>query len=236
MNKLSKNPLKIQAMFSSIAPRYDILNTLLSFGRDRSWRRFAVNQLPKKKGALFLDMATGTGDVAIEIVKLLPPDTRVIGIDFSDQMLKLGKKKIKETGFQNQIDLLFGDITALPYGNKTFDAAIIAFGIRNIPDYRKGITEMTRVLKDGGKIVILEFTSIQGWFFKWLFRLYLKSILPVLGGIISGRKSAYKYLSSSVLDFPGPEELKGMMEDTGLREVKFYSLTLNIVTVHVGKK
>ena len=236
MNKLSKNPHKIQAMFSLIAPRYDFLNTFLSFGRDRYWRRFAVNQLPKKKNALFLDMATGTGDVAIEIVKLHPPDTRVIGIDFSEHMLELAKKKIKETGFQHQIDLRCGDVTALPYGDKTFDAAIIAFGIRNIPDYKKGIKEMTRVLKDGGKVVILEFTSVQKKFFKWLFRLYLKNILPLLGGIISGQKSAYTYLSCSVLDFPNPEELKRIMEDAGLKKVEFYNLTLSIVSIHVGKK
>ncbi len=236
MNKPSKNPLKIQAMFSAIAPRYDLLNRLLSFGRDRYWRRFAVKQLPDIEGGMFLDVATGTGDVAVEIVRQYNRKTRVIGTDFSEQMLELGRKKIEELGCQGQIDLRFGDVTNLPFDDRTFDAAIIAFGIRNIPDYKKGIQEMTRVLKAGGRIVVLEFTSVQSRFSRSLFRLYLTRILPVMGGFISGKKTAYKYLSDSVIDFPAPGEFKKIMEDSGLREVNFYPLTFSIVTVHVGTK
>jgi len=236
MDKLSKEPLKIQSMFSSIAPRYDLLNKLLSFGRDRYWRRFAVNQLSAVKTGTFLDVATGTGDVAIEIAKQYSSDTRVIGIDFSEQMLELGRKKIIKMGYQEQIELRAGDANSLPFEDKTFDAAIIAFGIRNVPDYRAGIKEMARVVKEGGKIVILEFTSAQHQFFKLPFRLYLTKVLPFMGGIISGRKGAYKYLSSSVLDFPSPEELKKVMEEIGLREVKYYKLTFGITTVHIGTK
>lgn len=235
MSELAKNPLKIQSMFSAIAPRYDLLNKLLSLGRDRYWRRFAVNQLPIIKEGLFLDAATGTGDVALEIIKQRP-DARVIGVDFSDKMIELGKEKILETGNQDKIELRFGDITSLPFEDKTFDAAIIAFGIRNIPDYKKGIGEMARVVKDGGKIAILEFTIVQSQFFKLPFRLYLSKVLPVIGGIFSGRKGAYKYLSDSVLDFPEPEEFKKIMEEIGLKEVKYYPLTFSIVTVHVGIK
>jgi demethylmenaquinone methyltransferase/2-methoxy-6-polyprenyl-1,4-benzoquinol methylase len=236
MSKLAKNPLKIQAMFSSIAPRYDLLNRLLSFGRDLYWRRFAVNQLPKLKAGMFLDVATGTGDVAIEIVKQQALHTKVIGVDFSDQMLELGKKKIIKMGYQNQIDLGFGDVTALPFEDKTFDAAIIAFGIRNLPDYKSGIKEMTRVVKDRGKVVILEFSSIQNRFFKWPFHLYLTKVLPFIGEIVSGRKGAYKYLPDSMLDFPDPEELKRIMEEVGLQEVKYFKLTFGSTAVHVGEK
>lgn len=236
MNTLSKNPSKIQAMFSSIAPRYDLLNRVLSFGRDRYWRRFAVNQLPVKKGGVFLDVATGTGDVALEVVKQHAQNTQVIGIDFSNQMLDLGREKIIKMGYQKQIELRFGDITSLSFKDTTFDAAIIAFGIRNIPDYKSGIMEMARVVKYGGKIVILEFSSAQERFFKGLFRLYLTKALPLIGEIISGRKGAYRYLSNSVLDFPGPEELKKIMEDIGLKEVKYYTLTFGIVAVHIGIK
>ncbi|MDP3296429.1 MAG: bifunctional demethylmenaquinone methyltransferase/2-methoxy-6-polyprenyl-1,4-benzoquinol methylase UbiE [Thermodesulfovibrionia bacterium] len=236
MSKLAKNPLKIQSMFSSIAPRYDLLNRLLSLGRDRYWRRFAIKQLPGIKDGVFLDVATGTGDIAIEIIKRHNQNTKVIGIDFSEQMLELGRKKIIKLGYQNQIDLRFGDITSLPFKDKTFDAAIIAFGIRNTPDYKTGLGEMTRVLRDRGRIVILEFTSVQSRFFRLLFRTYLTKILPFIGGIISGRKGAYKYLSDSVLDFPDPEEFKKIMEEMGLKEVKYYPLTFSIVTVHVGIK
>jgi demethylmenaquinone methyltransferase/2-methoxy-6-polyprenyl-1,4-benzoquinol methylase len=235
MAGISKNPQTIQSMFSSIAPRYDLLNRLLSFGRDRYWRRFAVNLLPKKKDGMFLDVASGTGDIALEIIRQ-SPDTKVIGIDFSEQMLQLGKKKIIDTGHQDRIELRFGDVTAIPYEDKTFDASIIAFGIRNIPDYKKGIREMARVLHDGGTLVILEFTSLQSRFFQMIFRFYLQKILPFIGGIISGKKKAYTYLSDSVLDFPGPVELKKIMEDSGLRDVKYYPLTFSIVTVHVGIK
>jgi demethylmenaquinone methyltransferase/2-methoxy-6-polyprenyl-1,4-benzoquinol methylase len=236
MNKSTKNPFKIQSMFSSIAPRYDLLNRLLSFGRDLYWRRFAVNLLSKKEGCTFLDLATGTADIALEIAKQHYPNTRVMGIDFSEQMLEFGRKKIVKMGYQEQIDLRLGDITSLPFEDRTFDAAIIAFGIRNIPDYKKGIKEMARVVKSGGSIVILEFTSAQKQFFKWLFYLYLTKLLPLIGGAVSGRKSAYRYLSNSVVDFPGPVELKKIMEDTGLKRVRYYTLTLGIVVVHVGIK
>ena len=235
MNKLAKNPIRIQSMFSMIAPRYDLLNKLLSCGRDHYWRRFAVSHLPVTKNGMFLDAATGTGDVALEIIKQRP-EAKVIGVDFSEEMIKLGKEKIFRTGSQDKVELRFGDITSLLFEDKTFDAAIIAFGIRNIPDYKKGIGEMARVVKDGGKIVILEFTSIQSQFFKLPFRLYLSKVLPVIGGIISGRKGAYKYLSDSVLGFPEPEEFKKIMEEMGLKEVKYYPLTFSIVTVHAGIK
>ncbi len=236
MKKLKKNPHKIESMFSSIAHSYDLLNRLLSFGRDRYWRRFAVSQLPVRKDGVFLDLATGTGDVAIEIVKQHSQNIRVKGIDFSKKMLELGKAKILKRGLQEQIEMLHGDITSLPFEDKTFEATIIAFGIRNIPDYKTGVKEMTRVVKEGGKVVILEFTSVQKQLFKWLFQIYLTKFLPFIGGIISGKRDAYKYLSTSVLDFPGPVEFKGIMEDAGLRDVKYFSLTLGIVVVHVGTK
>lgn len=235
MSELAKNPLKIQSMFSAIAPRYDLLNKLLSLGRDRYWRRFAVNQLPIIKEGLFLDAATGTGDVALEIIKQRP-DARVIGVDFSDKMIELGKEKILETGNQDKIELRLGDITSLPFEDKTFNGAIIAFGIRNLPDYKKGIHEMARVVKDGGKIAILEFTNIQSPIFKLPYQLYLTKVLPLIGEIISGRKGAYRYLSESVLDFPGPEKLTKVMQEAGLKEVKYHLLTFGIVAVYVGIK
>jgi demethylmenaquinone methyltransferase/2-methoxy-6-polyprenyl-1,4-benzoquinol methylase len=223
-------------MFSSIAHRYDILNRLLSFGRDQYWRRFAVKQLSNEKNGKFLDVATGTGDVAIEIVKQHARNARVIGVDFSEQMLERGREKISTMGYEGLITFQYGDGTSLPFGDNTFNASIIAFGIRNIPDYHKGIQEMARVVKDGGKVIILEFTSAQSRFFQWLFRFYLKKVLPFIGGLISGRKSAYTYLSRSVMDFPNPEELKKIMEESGLKKVTYYPLTFSIVTVHVGTK
>lgn len=236
MNKLSKNPFKIKAMFSSIAPRYDFLNRLLSFGRDIYWRRFAVNQLTDTDGGLFLDVATGTGDVAIEIVRQHVFNTRVVGIDFSAGMLKMGRAKIAEKGYQRQIDFCFGDATFLPFEDKTFDAAIIAFGIRNLSDYKSGIKEMMRVIKEGGRVVILEFPRIQNRLFGKPFHFYLTKVLPCIGEIVSGGKGAYKYLPDSVLDFPEPEELKKIMEHAGLQAVTYSKLTFGVVAVHIGIK
>ncbi len=236
MRQIEKNPAKIQLMFSSIAPRYDLLNKLLSFGRDRYWRKFAVNTLPKKETGLFLDVASGTGDIAIEIVRQSARSTKIIGVDFSEQMLEFGIKKIKKMNLNGQIDLRFGDITSLPFEDKVFDGAIIAFGIRNIPDYKTGIKEMARVVRDGGKVVILEFTNAQTEVFKWPFRVYLTKLMPWIGGIISGRKSAYTYLSNSVLDFPDPGQLKKVMEKSDLKDIEYHTLTFGTVAVHVGTK
>mgnify|MGYP003858534485 CR=1 FL=1 len=232
--KLSKETTKIQRMFSSIAPRYDLLNRILSIGRDRYWRRFAVSQLPES--GIFLDVATGTGDIAIEILKRHSSDVRVIGIDFSDAMLDSGEKKIKRLGYQRYIHLCLGDVSFLPFRDETFDGAIIAFGIRNLPDYRHGIQEMARVVRPNGKVIILEFTNIHSRLFRQPYYLYLTKVLPLIGEIISGRKGAYRYLSQSVLDFPNPEELREIMQSTGLRDVKYHLLTFGITAVHVGIK
>ncbi len=236
MDKSAKDPAKIRTMFSTIAPRYDLLNRVLSLGIDRCWRRFAVRQLPKVENARFLDVATGTCDVALEIIKRFPPDTKVVGVDFSEGMLELGKEKVRKAGLQHRIDVRFADVTSLPFEDNIFDASIIAFGIRNVQDYKKGISEMGRVVKSGGRVVILEFTSIQNPFFRVPYRFYITKVLPFIGEIISGKKGAYKYLPSSMLEFPAPEEFKKAIEETGLKDVRYYKLTFGIAAVHVGTK
>lgn len=236
MVKTSKDPVKIQTMFSTIAPRYDLLNRLLSLGVDGYWRTFAVGQLPRVRNASILDVATGTCDVALEIMKRYPPDARVTGVDFSEGMLELGREKVKKAGYQDRIDVRFADVTSLPFDDDTFDASIIAFGIRNVQDYKKGISEMARVVKPGGKVVILEFTSIQNRLFRAPYRFYITKVLPFIGELVSGKKGAYKYLPSSMLEFPGPEEFKKAIEGAGLKDVTYYRLTFGITAVHVGTK
>jgi demethylmenaquinone methyltransferase/2-methoxy-6-polyprenyl-1,4-benzoquinol methylase len=236
MDKSAKDPAKIQAMFTTIAHRYDTLNAVLSLGIDRYWRKFAVNQLPKVNSPLFLDVATGTCDVAMEIIKRHPPGTRVVGVDFSEGMLNLGRKKVKKAGWQDIIDVRFADVIDLPFDDNTFDASIIAFGIRNVQNYKKGISEMGRVVKNGGKVVILEFTSVQNRFFSPLYHFYIARVLPFVGEVVSGKKGAYKYLPDSMLNFPAPDVLKKTMEDTGLQDVKFHNLTFGITAVHTGTK
>lgn len=236
MDKSAKDPAKIQSMFSTIAPCYDLLNRVLSLGIDGYWRKFAVAQLPKVKNAMFLDVATGTCDVSLEIMKRFPDDVHVVGVDFSEKMLELGKAKVRKAGYQDRIDIRFADIISLPFEDNTFDASIIAFGIRNVSDYKKGISEMGRVVKSGGKVVILEFTSIQNRFFSAPYRIYITRVLPFIGELLSGKKGAYKYLPSSMLDFPGPEEFKKAIEETGLKDVRYFKLTFGISAIHVGTK
>lgn len=242
--KLSKEPVRIQRMFSSIAPRYDLLNRVLSIGRDRFWRGFAVSELPVIEKGVFLDVATGTGDIAIEIVKRhslkkkgsVGAHIKVIGVDFSAEMLESGRKKIARLGYQKHINSCLADASSLPFRDETFDGAIIAFGIRNLPDLRHGVQEMTRVVRSGGRVIILEFSNIHSRILKQPYSLYLTKVLPLVGEIISGRKGAYRYLSQSVLDFPNPEELKEIMQSAGLRDVRYHLLTFGITAVHVGIK
>jgi demethylmenaquinone methyltransferase/2-methoxy-6-polyprenyl-1,4-benzoquinol methylase len=233
MDNPAKDPAKIQTMFSTIARRYDLLNRILSLGIDRSWRKFAVGQLPKDERPVYLDVATGTCDVALEIVQQIS-GSRVVGVDFSEGMLGIGKEKVRRMGYQDRIDVQSGDAANLPFDDNEFSGSIIAFGIRNVQDYKKGIREMGRVVKSGGKVVILEFTTIQNRFFKPLYRFYITKVLPFIGEIISGKKGAYKYLPASMLAFPAPDELKNVMEEAGLKDVLYHKLTFGAVAVHVG--
>ncbi len=233
MDRSAKDPVKIQTMFSTIAHSYDLLNKVLSLGIDRHWRRFAIDQLPKPDNARYIDVATGTCDVALEIIKRIP-GSMVNGVDFSEGMLKLGKEKVSDAGLQERIDVGFGDATDLPFDDNTFDGSTIAFGIRNVQDYKKGISEMGRVVKSGGRVVILEFTTLQNPIIKPIYHFYITKVLPFIGEVVSGKKGAYKYLPDSMLSFPLPEEFKKAMEETGLVDVTFHKLTLGIVAVHVG--
>ena len=234
MDNSAKDPVKIQTMFSTIAHRYDLLNRVLSLGIDKSWRTFAVKQLPRAEHARYLDVATGTCDVALEIIRQCPPDTRVTGVDFSEGMLKLGAEKVLNAGLQGRIELRPADVTALPFDDNVFDASIIAFGIRNVQDTKKGISEMGRVVKSGGKVVILEFTSSQSRFFQPVFHFYISRVLPFIGEVVSGKKGAYKYLPDSMLNFPAPEKFSCLMEEAGLKDVKYYKLTFGAAVVYVG--
>ena len=234
MDNSAKDPVKIQNMFSNIASRYDLLNKILSLGIDRGWRKFAISKLPEVVGGNFLDVATGTCDVALEIIRGRPAGTKVTGVDFSKGMLELGKEKVKNAGLEDRIETRFADATELPFEDNIFDGSIIAFGIRNVQDYKKGISEMSRVVKSGGKVVILEFTSVQNRFFQPIFHFYISTILPFIGELISGKKGAYKYLPDSMLNFPAPEEFKKAMEETGLLNVTYQKLTFGAAVVYTG--
>ena len=227
-----KNP--IQDMFNAVAPKYDFLNGLLSAGCDRYWRKAAVDELEPVTNRLFLDVATGTADIALELAHR--DQTRVIGVDFSDAMLKLGKNKVSERKMETSVQLLPGTAENLPLQKDSFDGAISAFGARNFADINTAIGEIHRVLKPKGKIVILEFSFPQNGLLQWLYRLYFEKILPVMGRCISGHKNAYSYLPNSVGTFPKGKAFASILKDVGFESVKFRELTLGITTIYTGFK
>jgi demethylmenaquinone methyltransferase/2-methoxy-6-polyprenyl-1,4-benzoquinol methylase len=233
MARVSHKGKRIRDMFDSIAPRYDFLNRLLSLGIDRRWRTFAVGKLQVPEGGRVLDMATGTGDVALEIASRTPESVRIVGEDFAQGMLDIGKKKIEATPFRSRIFLVNAPCEAMPHPDRTFDGVTIAFGIRNVVDRLAGLREMLRVLKPGGKAVILEFSNPQNRLFKALYYFYFRRVLPFLGGLFSQRR-AYRYLPDSVLEFPDQEAFKSLMKEAGFSDLRHFDLTFGIATVYVG--
>jgi demethylmenaquinone methyltransferase / 2-methoxy-6-polyprenyl-1,4-benzoquinol methylase len=226
----------IQDMFNAVAPRYDFLNRLLSAGFDKHWRTIAVDQLEPIAGGVFLDVATGTADIALELALREMSPTRVIGVDFSTAMLELGKKKVKAKNKQSTIQLLPGTAENLPFKNNNFEGAISAFGARNFANINDGIREIHRVLKPGGKIVILEFSFPKNGFLQWLYRLYFGRILPVMGRWISGHKNAYSYLPDSVEAFPKGSAFASILIKNDFKSVEFMELTFGIITIYTGLK
>lgn len=225
----------IREMFQTIAPRYDFLNRLLSLGIDRYWRSFAVGQLSVPEGGKVLDIATGTGDVALKVAATTPDSVTIIGEDFTQGMLVLGQEKIKRSRFAKRISLVNAPCEEIPHPDNLFDGITIAFGIRNVVDRVAGLREMCRVLKPGGRAVILEFSNPRNRFFRAAYQFYFRQLLPFIGGLFS-KRSAYQYLPDSVLEFPSQEEFSSMLSAAGFSETQYYNLTFGIVTVYVGTK
>jgi demethylmenaquinone methyltransferase / 2-methoxy-6-polyprenyl-1,4-benzoquinol methylase len=235
MYALSEKGERIRAMFGSIAPRYDFLNRLLSLGIDKRWRRFAVGKIFVSGSGRVLDVATGTGDVALEIASQTPAGVNIVGVDFCKEMVDLGRVKVQGSPHAGRISFEVAPCEDIPFSDKTFEAATIAFGIRNVVDRVKGLSEMHRVLKDGGRIVILEFSTPTSPVFRALYHFYFLKILPAIGGMFS-KQSAYQYLPDSVLEFPPRDTFKSMMSQVGFRNVQHFDLTFGIATVYVGMR
>lgn len=235
MFRLSDKGEKVQQMFGVIAPRYDFLNRLLSFGIDRSWRTKAVQLLKYSEGSRILDVATGTCDVALEIARRTPDSVKITGADFCKEMVDLGAVKVAASPYAGRIDLKVAPCEDLPFAADTFDSITIAFGIRNIVDRKLGLAEMWRVLRPGGRMIILEFSTPLWQPFKQLYYFYFRRLLPVVGGLFS-RYNAYKYLPDSVLEFPSREEFSRMLAEVGFRNIHLHELTLGIATIYVGEK
>jgi demethylmenaquinone methyltransferase/2-methoxy-6-polyprenyl-1,4-benzoquinol methylase len=235
MFRLSDKGEKIQQMFGAIAPRYDFLNRLLSFGIDRRWRTKAVRLLKYREGSRILDVATGTGDVALEIALRTPVSVRITGADFCKEMVDLGVEKVAASPYADRIEFIVAPCEDLPFANNTFDSITIAFGIRNVVDRKLGLAEMWRVLRPGGRMIILEFSTPRSLLFRQLYYFYFRRLLPVVGGLFS-RYNAYKYLPDSVLEFPSQEEFSRMIAEAGFHNIHLHELTFGIATIYVGEK
>lgn len=226
---------QVEQMFDNIAPTYDKLNHRLSWDIDRGWRRKAISQLQPHAPKTLLDIATGTGDFAILAAQMLKPD-RLVGADISEGMMEIGREKVKRLGLQDVISFEREDCTALSYPDASFDAVTAAFGIRNFADLDQGLREMSRVLKPGGHLSIVELTTPPRFPMKQLFRVYSHTILPVYGRLISRDGSAYSYLTKTIEAFPQGERMVEILKSAGFREAGFRRLTFGICTMYFATK
>ena len=224
----------VRSLFDSIAYRYDLLNHLLSGGIDLYWRRAAIQTLDSRKSKRILDVATGTGDFALASLRLNPE--MVIGVDISESMLEIGRKKIAQRGLDHCIHLETGEAERLAFNDGEFDAAIVAFGARNFEHLDKGMSEMHRVLKKSGTIVVLEFSRPGSFPFKQLYLFYFKFILPRIGRMVSGSADAYQYLPDTVLKFPEGKDFLDRLRRAGFTALNERRLTFGIATIYTGEK
>lgn len=227
--------VQVERMFDRIAPKYDLLNRVLSLGIDVWWRRRALRYLKKNPPQEMLDVATGTGDVAIMATKMLKP-RQITGIDIANQMLEVGREKIKKAGLENIIRLETGDSENLRFPDHSFDAVTVAFGVRNFENLEKGLAEMLRVLRPGGRVVILEFSRPHLFPFKQLYNAYFKYALPLIGRLTSRDTRAYTYLFESVQAFPEGPNFLNILSKTGFYHPQCERLTLGICTIYTASK
>ncbi|MDP4267593.1 MAG: bifunctional demethylmenaquinone methyltransferase/2-methoxy-6-polyprenyl-1,4-benzoquinol methylase UbiE [Bacteroidota bacterium] len=231
---INKDKKQVSGMFDNIAGHYDFLNHFLSLSIDKKWRREAIDRLRDKHPQYILDVATGTADLAIKAAELKPES--ITGIDISIKMLSIGEEKIREKKLNNIIRLLEADCENLPFNDKSYDAVICAFGVRNFENLEKGLSEIYRVMKDDGKVVILEFSRPRRFPFKQLYNFYFKNILPLIGRIISKDVNAYKYLPETVYSFPVYNDFLKIMNKTGFIKTKFTALTFGVATIYEAEK
>jgi len=226
---------QITEMFNNIASSYDRLNRVLSAGIDVSWRKRAINQLKKDKPQQILDVATGTGDMAIIACRLLKPG-KIIGIDISEQMLQLGRKKVEKECLTNIIQLQRGDSETINFVDNSFEAVMVAFGVRNFENLQNGLKEMIRVLKPGGKLVVLEFSRPRIKIFRGLYHLYMGFVAPEVARWFSQNKKAYQYLNESAKLFPEREVFVDILKKAGYSDTSFKPISAGICCIYIGKK
>lgn len=226
---------QVRQMFDSIAPAYDFMNRAMTMGIDIWWRRLAVKGLKQIKPSTVLDVATGTGDFAIQLYQSLHPQ-HIIGIDLSQGMLDVAQRKVKEKGLGNDITFEQGDCMALPMADESFDAVTVAFGVRNFEHLQQGYQEMARVLKPGGMLCVLELSTPTNPVIRWFYNLYTLHIIPWIGSMKSGDKSAYRYLPKSIAAVPQGDDMLQLMRNAGLRDATYKRLTLGVCTIYTAVK
>lgn len=229
----------IALMFNDIAPTYDKLNHVLSFNVDKIWRRKAVKRVKKAiagiENPLILDVACGTADSTIALAKI-NGNVRVNGIDISDGMLRIGEDKVEKLGLGDRISFSKSCAESIDFQNNTFDAAMVAFGVRNFSDREKGLKEIIRVLKPNGTLLVLELSEPQNVIVRWIYNLYFKNILPLIGKRVSGNADAYRYLQQTVEKFPLPKEFQEMLDACGYKEMRHKALTFGLCRIYQAKK
>ena len=226
---------QVRQMFDAIAPAYDFMNRAMTLGIDIWWRKLAVKRLKRIRPAAILDVATGTGDFAIQLNKSLHPH-RITGIDLSQGMLDEARRKVKDKGREDVITFEQGDCMALPMADRTFDAVTVAFGVRNFEHLQQGYKEMARVLRPGGMLCVLELSTPRNRLIRWFYDLYTLHIIPAIGAMKSGDKSAYRYLPQSIAAVPQGEDMLELMRNAGLRDATFKCLTLGVCTIYTAVK
>ena len=225
----------IKKLFDNIASDYDKLNHILSLNIDKGWRKKAVKEtIDCAEPMQVLDVACGTGDFTIEIARKAAPGSKITGIDLSEGMMSIGREKIASAAVEATLE--YGDCEALTYADNSFDRITVGFGVRNFEHLELGLREMQRVLKKGGKLVILELSIPSNSFIRWCYKLYFLKILPAIGGWVSGNRGAYNYLPASVLHFPAPDKFQAMMREAGFSTVEHRAFTFGICRMYIGKK
>lgn len=235
MSKTKSKEQFVHEVFESIAPKYDLMNDIISFGRHKPWRRFTMKKMKVKPGSTAIDLCCGTCDWTISLAEASGTG-QVVGLDFSRNMLDYGDRKIRSLGLDKQISLVQGNAMSLPYEDNTFDYATIGFALRNVPDLVQVVKEMHRVVKPGGLVVSLELSKPTWEPFRSIYYFYFRKLLPLMGKLIAKRYEQYRWLPESLVHFPDHKELAAIFRRTGLVDVEVYPLAGGVAAVHIGVK
>lgn len=225
----------VKGIFTRVAPKYDLLNHLLSLNRDAFWRQAAARRTKLFRTGRILDIASGTGDLALTLAEVRP-EAKVLAADFTYAMLDLARSKVDQRGLAGRILVAQADAMRLPFASESFDSVTIAFGIRNIPDREAALREMLRVLAPGGRAVILELTFPRWSFIRRVYHSYLNRLIPKLGGAVSGHALAYQYLADSIMEFPDPEDFRRLMVRAGFENTRILKMTFGVAVIHWGER